>query len=148
MRFFITIKRRVSVMADTDVRRSPAVEKILQNSVPRDEPEVKEAKDSHKLARPHSSEAIMLDVMMANGSIESFPYAWLSRIRYQPGDTLTLCFGRNEIVIEGKNLARTRDLVSQHRSRFIQEGTEAEEGLKGEEAAHIDRIDIKEGDEE
>jgi hypothetical protein len=39
------------------------------------------------------------------------------------------------------------ETVSEHRARFIQEGTESEEGLKPEEAAHISRIVIVEGDE-
>jgi hypothetical protein len=49
----------------------------------------------------------MLDVKKADGSIEIFHYAWLSRVKYQPGDTLVLRFGRNEINIEGRNLSRT-----------------------------------------
>ena len=86
----------------------------------------------------------MLDVKMRNGTIESFPYAWLSRVKYEPGDRLILRFGENEITVEGRNLARLRDIVSEHRARFIQEGTEAEEGLKGEEGAHIERVTITE----
>ena len=135
-------------MADSSVRRSSVVEKILQHPAPRHEPEVEEARDSHQNARAHSRESIMLDVKMGDGSIESFPYAWLSRVKYQPGDTLILRFGRNEINIEGRNLSRLRDIVSEHRARFIQEGTEGEEGIKTEGAAHIERIVITEGEEE
>lgn len=134
-------------MAESNVRRPSPIEKILQHPAPRHEPEVQEAKDSHQLARAHSREAIMLDVIKADGTIESFPYAWLSRVRYQPGDKLILRFGRNEINIEGRNLSRTRELVSEHRARSIQEGTEAEEGLKAEDAAHIEQIVIAEGDD-
>jgi hypothetical protein len=135
-------------MADSNARRSQVLDKILQHPAPRHEPEVEEARESHQNARQHSREAIMLDVKMGDGSIESFPYAWLSRVRYQPGDTLTLRFGKNEINVEGRNLSRLREIVSEHRARFIQEGTEGEEGLKPEDAAHIDRIEIKEGDDE
>jgi hypothetical protein len=135
-------------MGDSSVRRSVAVQKILQHTGPRYEPEVEEARESHQNARPNSRENIMLDVRMANGSIESFPYAWLSRVKYQPGDTLILSFGANEIRIEGRNLARLRDLVSEHRRRFIQECTEAEEGLKPEDAEYIDKITIVEKTEE
>jgi len=134
-------------MADSNVRRASVVEKIL-HPAPRHEPEVEEARESHQNARAHSREAIMLDVKMGDGSIESFPYAWLSRVKYQPGDTLILRFGKNEISVEGRNLSRLRDIVSEHRARFIQEGTEGEEGLKPEDAAHIERIVITEGDED
>jgi hypothetical protein len=135
-------------MADSNVRRSSVVEKILQHPAPRHEPEVEEARDSHQNARAHSRESIMLDVKMGDGSIESFPYAWLSRVKYRPGDTLVLRFGKDEISIEGRNLSRLRDIVSEHRARFIQEGTEGEEGIKTEGAAHIERIVITEGEEE
>jgi hypothetical protein len=135
-------------MADSNVRRSSVVEKILQHPAPRHEPEVEEARDSHQNARAHSREAIMLDVKMGDGSIESFPYAWLSRVKYLPGDTLVLRFGKDEVNIEGRNLARLRDIVSEHRARFVQEGTEGEEGLKPEDAAHIERIVITEGDQD
>jgi hypothetical protein len=135
-------------MAESNARRSQVLDKILQHPAPRHEPEVEEARDSHQNARQHSREAIMLDVKMGDGTIESFPYAWLSRVKFQPGDTLILRFGKNEINVEGRNLSRLRDIVSEHRARFIQEGTEGEEGLKPEDAAHIDRIVITEGEEE
>lgn len=132
-------------MADT--RRSSVVEKILQHSVPRHEPEVEEARESYQNARDHSREAIMLDVKLEDGSIESFPYGWLSRVRYQPGDTLILRFDKDVVSIEGRNLARLRDVITEHRARFIQEGTDGEEGLKPEDATHIERIVITEGEE-
>jgi hypothetical protein len=135
-------------LADSHVRRSSVVEKILKHPAPRHESEVEEARDSFQNARVQSRESIMLDVKLGDGSIESFPYAWLSRAKYQPGDTLVLWFGKHEINIEGRNLNRLREIVSEHRARFIQEGTEGEKGLKPEDAAHIDRIVITEGDEE
>jgi hypothetical protein len=49
---------------------------------------------------------------------------------------------------EGRNLSRPRDFVLEHRARFIQEGTDGEEGLKPEDAPHIERIAIREGVEE
>jgi hypothetical protein len=135
-------------LADSHVRRSAVVEKILKQPAPHHEPEVEEARDSFQNARVQSRESIMLDVKLGDGSIESFPYAWLSRAKYQPGDRLVLRFGKHEINIEGRNLTRLREIVTEHRARFIQEGTEGEEGLKPEDAAHIDRIVITEGDEE
>jgi hypothetical protein len=52
------------------------------------------------------------------------------------------------IQVEGKRLNRLRDSVSEHRARYIQEGTDAEEGLKPEDAAHIDSILIEDKGEE
>jgi len=135
-------------LADINVRRSSAVEKILKHPTPRHEPEVEEARESYQNARVQSRESIMLDVKLGDGSIESFPYAWLARATYQPGDTLCLQFGKHEIIIEGRNLSRLREIVTEHRARFIQEGTEGEEGLKPEDAAHIERIVVTEGEDE
>jgi hypothetical protein len=135
-------------MADSNARRSWAAEKILPHTGPRHEPEVEEARESHQNARAHSREAVMLDVKMADGSIESFPYAWLSHVKYEPGDTLILRFGGRNINIAGRNLSRLREVISEHRMRFVQEGTDGEEGLKPEDAAHIEKIVIKEGNED
>jgi hypothetical protein len=58
-------------------------------------------------------------------------------------------FDREWIVQNGftKSLSRQRDIVPEHRARFIQEGTDAE-GAKGEKVAHVERIQIKEGKQE
>jgi hypothetical protein len=111
---------------------------------PKDEPEVEEAKESFQEARANSRESVMLDVRLSDGTIESFPYAYLTRVRYVPGDRLMLRFGADEVQVEGRNLARLRDAISEHRMRFIQEGTEEDEGLKPDEAPHIGRIVITE----
>jgi hypothetical protein len=131
-------------MGDSTLKRVSAVERLVNHPSPRYEPEVEESREAHQSARPRSREAVMLDVRKANGEIESFPYAWLSLVKFKPGDTLVLRFGGNEITIEGRNLSRLRDIISEHRARFVQEGTEAEEGLQGEESAHIERIMIAE----
>jgi hypothetical protein len=116
----------------------------MQDHWPRAEPEEEEARATFQEGRARSREAVMLDVRLADGTVVSFPYAYLTRLKYVPGDTLILRFGADEVRVEGRNLARLRDAISEHRARFIQEGTEAEEGLKPEEAAHIGRIVITE----
>ena len=60
--------------------------------------------------------------------------------------------GVREAFQEGRT--RSRDSVmldvrfAEHRARYIQEGTDAEEGLKPEDAAHIDSILIEDKGEE
>lgn len=126
--------------------RRSAVEQLARPG-PRHEPEVEEAMDAYQEARARSREALMLDVRLTDGTIESFDYASLRRVKYRPG-TLTLCFGGEEVVAEGKNLQRLRDAITEHRAKFIKQGTDAEEGLKAEDAAHIESIVIKEADGE
>jgi hypothetical protein len=67
---------------------------------------------------------------------------YLTRIDYVPGDTLRMHFAASEIVIEGRRLSGLYRRLLDHRVESIQEGTEAEEGLKPEDAAHVDRITI------
>jgi hypothetical protein len=134
-------------MADSNTRRSSVFDKILQHPAQRSEPEVEEAKDSHQAARTQSREAPMLDVRMEDGSIESFPYAVLARVRFKPGDTLILRFGEDKIEIKGRNFSHLRNIISEHRARFVQEGTYFEDGLKPEDAEHIESIVITEGED-
>lgn len=109
-------------------------------------PEVEALEDEPlQEARSRSRKAIMLDVRLANGTIESFNYTYLTRVSYSPGDTLVLRFGKDEVRLEGRRLEKIRETISDHRVKFVQEGTEAEEGLKPEDAMHIDRIVITEG---
>jgi hypothetical protein len=88
----------------------------------------------------------MLDVRFADGTIESFDYSLPKRATYKPDGTLIMRFGRDTITIDGSNLHRVRQAITEGRARFIQEGTEAEKGLKPEDAAHIARIVITEGE--
>ena len=105
-------------------------------------------REAFQEGRTRSRDSVMLDVRFATGDVESFNYAYLTRISYKPGDSLRLQFGGYVIQVEGKRLSRLRDSVSEHRARYIQEGTDAEEGLKPEDAAHIDSIRIEEKGEE
>ncbi len=134
-------------MADSNLKPRSFADKVLPVHWPKHEPEVEEAAESFKEARARSRESVMLDVRLADGTIESFPYAYLTRVRYTPGDILLMRFGADEVRAEGKNLARLREAISEHRMRFIQEGTEADEVLKPDEAPHIGRIVITEREE-
>ena len=105
-------------------------------------------REAFQEGRTRSRDSVMLDVRFATGDVESFNYAYLTRISYKPGDSLRLQFGGYVIQVEGKRLNRLRDSVSELRARYIQEGTDAEEGLKPEDAAHIDSILIEDKGEE
>ena len=111
-------------MADSNLKSRAFSDKVLPVHWPKHEPEVEEATESFKEARARSRESVMLDIRLADGTIESFPYAYLTRVRYTPGDVLLMRFGADEVRAEGRNLVRLRDAISEHRMRFIQEGTE------------------------
>ena len=126
-----------SILSLTKYIRKPSAESEEQN----------QAADAFKEARARSREALMLDVLLKDGTIESFDYSLPKRVTYKPNGVLILRFGRDKITVKGNNLKRVRQAVTEGRARFIQEGTETEEGLKPEDAAHIDQVDITEGDE-
>jgi hypothetical protein len=91
---------------------------------------------------------LMLDVRLKDGTRCALAYGTLMKIFYSPADKLELAFASGIVVIEGRRLVPLYDLLRRHRARFVQEGTVAEEGLKPEEAAHIDSIHFEKPDEE
>lgn len=82
----------------------------------------------------------MLDLVLRGGRVESFSYAFLIRVEYEPRGRLILHFGEDVVVIEGRNLENIRQKIRMHKASEIYEGIEAEESLKPESAAHVDRI--------
>ena len=130
-------------MAQSGSKRSTMVEDLLART-PRHEPEVEEAMEAFREARARSRGTAMLDFRFLNGTVESFSYSYLTRVRFEPGDLITLRFGRDEIHVTGKNLARLCETITEQRTSFIQEGTEDEELLKPDGAPHIDQISITE----
>jgi hypothetical protein len=90
----------------------------------------------------------MLDLVMRDGRVESFGYAYLSRVRFDPRGRLLLYFGDDVAVIEGRNLEDIRQKVRMHKASEIYEGIEAEEALKPESAAHVERIYLASAKEE
>jgi hypothetical protein len=107
----------------------------------------KEGAEALQQARARSREALMLDVRLKDGTIESFDYSLPKRVTYAPKGILTLRFGDDRINLRGSNLERVRQAVTEGRARSIQEGTEAGHDGKSENAAHIEEIEIVEGGE-
>jgi hypothetical protein len=137
-------------MKDKDAPPSSvlSLNKYLRNASPPPAGDADDAADAYKEARARSREALMLDVRFTDGMVVSFDYSHLAKSRFLPDGKIVLRFGRDEVTAEGKNLPRLYSAITEHRARFIQEGTDAEEGLKPEDAAHIDKIAIREGIEE
>jgi len=133
-------------MTDSDIMPSSVLNFGKRVRKPAPEPEETEAAESFQQARARSREAIMLDVKLNDGTVESFDYSLPKRVTYTPNGTLVLRFGLDKITLRGSNLERVRQAITEGRARSIQEGTEAEQDVKPEDAAHIERIEIVEGD--
>jgi hypothetical protein len=136
-----------------DTKHRSAVERFLGNSAPRHEPETEEAEvrdayDGLRTPKSRGRAHITLDVRLKDGNRSGFSFAYLLRTDYVPGDTIRLHFAQAEIVIEGRRLSGLYSRLIEHRVEVIQEGTETEEGLKADDAAHIERITINDKHEE
>ncbi len=115
-------------MAESNAKRSSLVEQLLKKPSPQHKPEVEEAIDSYQEGRSRSRHSLMLDLRLVDGTIESFPYAYLS-LQFSPDDTIALRFGKDEVRVSGRNLYRLFETITEHRTRLIQEGADGEEGL-------------------
>jgi len=118
--------------------RSSIVERILKQPGA-NENEPREASKDIRPAVPTP----MLDVVLRDGSIESFAYAYLTRVSFDPSGTLVLHFGEDKVCVEGRNLAELRQKLRLHKADEIVEGVEAEGMLKPQNASHIDRIRLE-----
>lgn len=128
---------------ESDTKRSSVLAGILGAKARDSAPDsVGEPREAGKEARA-AIDTPMLDIAFADGDIESFSYAYLTRTRFTPGDTITLYFAEARVVIDGRNLLEMRERIRLHRQDRVQEGTEAEGDLKPPGAAHISRIDIE-----
>jgi len=135
--------------SDTHTRLTNSnVHRFAKASPPRHEPNEQEAFDSFQEARSQSREALMLDIRLSNGRIVSLPYSSLSLSDYLPDGTLLLRFGKYQVTAEGRNMLRVRELITEHRARFIQEGMDIERGTKDADAVHFERIEITEIEEQ
>ena len=105
-------------------------------------------RESYDGSRPNSEDDQMLDVRLSDGSRCALAYGTLLKVNYNPADQLKLAFAIDTVVIEGRRLLPLYDLLRRHRAKFVQEGTDAEDGLKPEDASHIDRIHFEKTKEE
>jgi len=90
----------------------------------------------------------MLDVRLKDGTRCALPYGTLTKVDFSPSGSLRLAFVGSTVVIEGRRLTTLYDLLRRHRAQFVQEGTLAEEGLKPDDATHIDHIHFENPEED
>lgn len=129
----------------------PAIERILNRAqqaqhgdteASAEEADVRGAFGEVRAPRAQGREALMLDVRRVDGQCHGLSYAYLMRVDYEPGDRLKLHFADAVVQVGGRRLQPLYRRLLEHRVEAIQEGTEAEEGLKPEDAPHIDRIEL------
>ena len=130
-----------------DLKYRTHVEQFERNVMPRHEPETQErqVRDSYEELRApkvRGRESITLEVRLANGRCFGFSYAYFVGTEFIPGDAITVQFAESKVLITGRRLRDLFTRLNDHRVEAVQEGTETEEGLKPDDAAHIDEIKI------
>jgi len=127
-------------------RANPVLDRLAGRQAK--EPPEDGVRESFSFSRVSDEDDVMLDVRLRDGSRYAFPYGTLLKVDFSPADQLKLAFAANIVVIEGRRLLPLYELLRRHKAKFVQEGTEAEDGLKPEDAAHIDSIHIQKPEEE
>ncbi len=105
-------------------------------------------REAYATGRRQTQDDLMLDVRFSNGSRCALSYSFLVKIEYLPADQVKLRFGLDTVLVEGRRLLPLYEMLRRHRTRFVQEGTVAEDELKPEEASHIDLIQLTQNKEE
>ena len=94
--------------------------------------------------------ALMLELRHKDGTITAYPYAWLSKTRFNPSEGITLHFGTETVKISGRNLnaelrqhVRLFSGIVRHRVPWIQEADEPSAMEAPRSAVVIEKIDLK-----
>jgi hypothetical protein len=133
--------------SDTEVKKSSAVQKILQHPANRREPETDESGKQYEDAR--SRDNFNLEFRFSDGKREFLSLVGLEA-EFDPGkdgDTLTLHFARADVIVTGRALLSLYEKLLDQRARFIQENTEAERGLQPADIPYVEQIEIKRKDD-
>lgn len=132
--------------SDTEIRKNPALQKILNHPALRRDPEEEGAPEAYEEARVRSRDSYMLEFRFANGRRTALSYMALPDIEFDPGeegDTLTLRFGHARAIVNGQALGELYEKLLDQRAPFIQEGSEATEGLRKHDTPYVERIEIE-----
>ena len=134
---------------DKPRRPNPVIGKPSGHTSEREQDDA--VREAYATGRRQTQDDLMLDVRFSNGTRCALSYSFLVKIEYLPADQLKLRFGLDTVLVAGRRLLPLYEMLRRHRTRFVQEGTVAEDELKPEEASHIDLIQLtinKEEDDE
>ena len=135
-------------MSDTEtrVKRSPAIQKILQHPAVRGEPEEGQAEQAYEEARVRSRDSYVLEIRLSDGSRRAFSYAYLLETDFDFGegsDMITLRFNSTNVLVSGQALLGLYEKLLDQRARFIQEGSEGNEASPLQQGPYVERVEIE-----
>jgi hypothetical protein len=116
--------------SNTQARISSVLEKILQHPAAHPESQAEESREAFEEARVRSRDSFALEMRFADGRRAGFSYAYLMETDFDfsdSGDTITLRFGRADVVVTGRALMGLYEKLVDQMTRIIKEGTSAED---------------------
>jgi hypothetical protein len=132
--------------SDTEIKKSPALQKILNYPGPRREQENEEKKQPFDDARVRSRDNVVLELRFADGTRAALCYSYLVETDFEFGegtDTITLRFNSAKVVVTGQGLLGLYEKLLDQRTRYIQEGMGSDDDTETEHAAYVERIEIE-----
>lgn len=131
--------------SDTELRKSSALQKILKHPALGRESE-QDGAEAYEEARVRSRDSLSLEFRFADGRKAGFSYVGLTETDFDPGqdtETITLRFAYANVTVKGQALGDLYEKLLDQRTRFIQEGSEAVEGARAQDAPYVERIEIE-----
>ncbi|RAJ89924.1 hypothetical protein LX87_05613 [Larkinella arboricola] len=95
------------------------------------------------IERSATRRAVMLDLRLKGGEFVSLPYSYMTKIKFNPSESLELFISGNHVKITGRNLHEVYNQLCRHRVTFIQASISNFDNID-EGQAYIKDIDIKE----
>lgn len=100
-------------------------------------------KDSnfYTIEKQSGKRAIMLDIEFESGNCLALPYAYLTKIKYNPSDGIIIIWGGTHIKVEGRNLRKLYTQLTRHKVTNLYESIDEVDDIK-EDVLFIEKISI------
>lgn len=109
-----------------------------------DEEQIEETNSKYwGVERSTNRRAVMLDLRCKGGEFVSLPYSYLTKIKFNPSDSLELYISGNYVKITGRNLHEIYNQLCRHRVTFI-EASISDLDTTEEDETYIKNIEVQE----
>lgn len=75
----------------------------------------------YTIEKQTNKRAIMLDIEFENGNCLALPYAYLTKIKYDLSEGITIIWGGTHIKVEGRNLKKLYTYLTRHKVMQLHE---------------------------
>jgi hypothetical protein len=131
--------------SDTEIKKSPALQKILDHPALRREQD-EDGTKAYDEARIRSRDSYMVEFRFASGRKAAFSWAGMPEIDFDPEEgfeTITLRFAYAKVIVNGQALGELYEKLLDQRTRFIQEGMGSDQDFRTQHTPFVERIEIE-----